>query len=410
MGRPLWQVSSRRWRPLTGIGAVGAVFPCVFLAAAVAVDLLVPHWAFPFSPPLLVVVPALAVATSGILGALAFTMLSALVSLLMVQLQDTLRAAGHVALPEGPHWGLLYGQLVALGVTFGASLVPGYLRSRQEQTMSLLRSVSEAVQRAILVPLPEQDGGVRAFAEYLAAADEALIGGDLYDLVDTPFGVRLIVGDVRGKGMPAVTSANNLLGAFRAIAPYSPTLPELAKRLDEIVRRHRRRAGLDIEEFTTVTLVSIPRGAPGEMLCCGHPGPLLLRSGTVTQLAATQPWPPLGLGHLTPDDPRADTIDLAVEDCLLLYTDGVTEARDDTGGFYPLLERVQDWARRRRYAHPRQLVRFLVTDLERFTRGVRGDDAAILAAQRAIPATHPRATATQRAHHPTPADGQRPAG
>jgi serine phosphatase RsbU (regulator of sigma subunit) len=286
-------------------------------------------------------------------------------------------------MPEGMYQGLLSGQLVALGVTFAVSLIPAYLRSRRERTVHRLRLVSAAIQQAVLVPLPERDGCVRAAAEYLAADDEARLGGDLYDLVDTPHGVRMIIGDVRGKGLPAVASANNLLGAFREIAPTTATLGELAKRLDESVVRHKRRAGLDDEEFVTATLVSVGDGPHAEVLCCGHAGPLMVHDGAVAEVTTEQPWPPLGLGKCASAEPHVVTVPFAVDDTMLLYTDGVTEARDGTGTFYPLRERVSTWAARS--ADPKPLVRRLIDDLTAHSGGRLNDDAAVLATQRVAP-------------------------
>jgi hypothetical protein len=51
-----------------------------------------------------------------------------------------------------------------------------------------------------------------------SAAEQAAVGGDLYEVLDSPWGVRLLVGDVRGKGLDAVRLANRVLGCFRALA------------------------------------------------------------------------------------------------------------------------------------------------------------------------------------------------
>jgi len=364
----------RLWRRR---GVTGTVFPGLLLVIAIVLNVVIPDEFCPFVPLLVIGVPALAAATSGIIGAAIYAVLGAAVAagLFVAEAGESIAMAQNYL-----RMGLFVSQIVALAVVFVASLIPGYLRSRRESAMRQLRSVSEAVQHAVLIPLPEQDGCVRTAAEYLSADDEALIGGDLYDIVDTPYGVRMIIGDVRGKGLPAVTSANALLGAFRAVAPTARTLPELAERLDDIVHRHKRRAGLDLEEFTTATFVSTNEDEGAEMLCCGHPGPLLIRAadGTVTQTSASEPWPPLGLGYLATQPPRTDPIPFETGDRLLLYTDGVTDSFDPAGAGDPLRERVEIWAD----AGPKQLVEQLVADLGDYTHGRFTDDAAILAIQR----------------------------
>jgi serine phosphatase RsbU (regulator of sigma subunit) len=392
---------ARPWRPWTGLGIVGAIFPGVVLGLAVLADMLFPAWYCPFSPPLVVVVPALAAATGGIIGAGGYTAISAVVSVLMSNYHQGMELPGGGQMPMGMHEGLLSGQLVALGVTFFVALIPAYLRTRRERSYRRLQSVSEAVQKAILVPVPERGGSVRAAVDYIAAADEARIGGDLYDLVDTPFGTRMIIGDVRGKGLSAVASANNVLGAFRELASSAPTLAELGKRLDGSVRRHRERTREVAEDFVTATIVSVldrTGGTDAEVLSCGHPTPLLLHAGGVAEVPVKRHSPPLGLGSLAAEEPQVTTITLAEGDGLLLYTDGVTEARDGAGVFYPLAERAAAWAD----AAPAEVVRGVVRDLTAYTGGHLNDDAALLVVRRVAVS----APGTGQSDHRVRGDGQ----
>ncbi|MFD0169244.1 PP2C family protein-serine/threonine phosphatase [Streptomyces decoyicus] len=76
---------------------------------------------------------------------------------------------------------------------------------------------------------------------------------------------------------------------------------------------------------------------------CGHPPPLLLRNHQVTALQVRQPEPPLGLGEFTDPGYRVETFPFEAGDLLLLYTDGVIDARDRAGTFYPLTERIASW-------------------------------------------------------------------
>jgi hypothetical protein len=362
----------RIWRFSTGLGAAGWVFPGLFLIATLMLDVVLPMW---IAPPLVVALPILALATAGIVGAAVFTALGALLTFLTVL----------GSWPQSRH--VFFAELVALVVVFGASVLPGYLRSRREQAIQRLRSVVEEVQRVMLPPIVNQDGVVRASAEYLAADEEARIGGDLYDVVDTVFGVRMIIGDVRGKGLSAVAAANNLLGAFREGAHYAPTLATLAERLDDSVHRHQARTGKDAEEFITAALVSVPPRSCAEVLSCGHPGPLLIRAGSVRPVELADPSPPLGVGRIRAEDCRPEAIPFDVGDRLLLYTDGIVEARDVSGDFYPLPERVELW----KGAKPDKLIEYLVEDLARHTDGRRSDDAAVLTSERiAISPYHPR--------------------
>ena len=216
---------------------------------------------------------------------------------------------------------------------------------RQEQRIAEVTSVAEAAQRAVLRPPPPRLGPLGFDVVYLAAAAEAKVGGDLYGAVPTSqHGIRVIMGDVRGKGLGAVELATDVLGMFREQAHDACTLAELAARLDAGLGRGLGRH----EEFVTALLVEIDQeSGRTSIFNCGHPPPLLIQAATddaatrrVTLLEVPAPAPPLGLLALG-DCSDAQLIHaLQPDDQLLLYTDGVTEARDAKRAFYPLPERV----------------------------------------------------------------------
>jgi phosphoserine phosphatase RsbU/P len=88
--------------------------------------------------------------------------------------------------------------------------------------------VAEAAQRALLPDLPEHQGPVVVAGWYVSATEEALMGGDLYDVMGYQQSARWIIGDVKGKGIEAVRMAAGVLGAFR----------ESAGRLGQGAERH----------------------------------------------------------------------------------------------------------------------------------------------------------------------------
>jgi serine phosphatase RsbU (regulator of sigma subunit) len=152
------------------------------------------------------------------------------------------------------------------------------------------------------------------------------------------------MGDVRGKGLGAVELATDVLGMFREQAHGACTLAELATRLDAGLGRGLGRH----EEFVTALLVEIdPESGRTSIFNCGHPPPLLIPAGCdddatrcVTLLEVPAPAPPLGLLALGDTSGAQLCCALQPDDQLLLYTDGVTEARDAKRAFYPLPERV----------------------------------------------------------------------
>ncbi|MFD0506638.1 PP2C family protein-serine/threonine phosphatase [Streptomyces chiangmaiensis] len=211
-----------------------------------------------------------------------------------------------------------------------------YRRDRETARLREVTSVAETAQRAVLRPPPATVGPFRIAASYRAAAQYARIGGDLYAVADTDHGVRALIGDVRGKGLDAVATASAVLGSFHEAAYDRPNLDGLAHRLETSLHRHLD----DVEAFVTAFLVEIHPDGRTHALSCGHPAPLILNGDTVLELPVP-PGLPLGLRNPPPDPdaPRtsAATADTRLQpgDSLLMYTDGLTEARDVAGDFYP---------------------------------------------------------------------------
>ncbi|MFJ8196755.1 PP2C family protein-serine/threonine phosphatase [Streptomyces sp. NPDC096152] len=264
-------------------------------------------------------------------------------------------------------------------------------RTRRERTLATVRSVAETAQRVLLRPVPRHLGQICVETLYLSAAAEARIGGDLYEAVPTAHGVRLLIGDVRGKGLVAVETAATMLGAFREAAHDEPDLVGLAHRVERSMsRRAAQLPGSEVaERFVTAVFAEIPDDEPVvRIVNCGHPPPLLLGEGRVTELHATDPSPPINLGVLVGDQYHLDVEPFHPGDRLLLYTDGVTEARDRAGAFYPLADRVRSWAG----LPPRELLDRLHEDLLAFGDARLGDDIAALAACRLPDEAHPDAT------------------
>ncbi|MGW3244062.1 PP2C family protein-serine/threonine phosphatase [Streptomyces sp. NPDC001070] len=260
-----------------------------------------------------------------------------------------------------------------------------HLREKHETQVTRLRSVAETAQRVLLRPIPRRIGPLRIASVYLAAEAEAQIGGDLYAAVRTDSGTRLIVGDVRGKGLEAVKEAALTLGAFRAVAHRQAKLPDLVAWLEQAISSELTAPAEatppaeEAESFVTAVVADIPDDEPVvRLVTCGHPPPLLLRDGRVTALEMPEPAPPLGLTHLAGGELAVGLFAFAPGDTLLLYTDGVIEARDAAGTFYPLTGRLAGQPS----GDPDALVERLCTDLLAYAGGCLGDDAAFLAISR----------------------------
>ncbi|MGK5642859.1 PP2C family protein-serine/threonine phosphatase [Streptomyces sp. URMC 126] len=268
---------------------------------------------------------------------------------------------------------------------------------RSDSRLRSARGIAEAAQRAVLPAPPARLDGLRVAARYVAAQADARIGGDLYAVQDTPHGVRLMVGDVRGKGLGAVEAVAVLIGAFREAAEGEPTLAGVARRLEHALRREGgRRAGIDqFEGFTTAVLAEVPHGdAPVVRLVNrGHPPPLLVHpDGTVAEAPPDAHALPLGMGELGEWPDRVEERPFPPGVTLLLFTDGVTEARDAAGDFYDPRRRLAG----RRFRSPDALLDHLVADVDRHTGGHGDDDMALLAVRRT---EHHRTEHHRNDHH-----------
>nr|WP_229833252.1 PP2C family protein-serine/threonine phosphatase [Streptomyces purpureus] len=271
--------------------------------------------------------------------------------------------------------------LTVLTVSALALLINRVVR-RSGERLASARVIAEAAQRAVLPAPAERIGGLQIAARYEAAQADAFIGGDLFAVQDTPYGVRLVVGDVRGKGLDAVEVVAILLGAFREAAEQESTLEGVAQRLERaLAREGTRRDDLDaFEGFTTAVLAEIPRGGGVvRVVNRGHPEPLLLHAdGALEMLEPSDPALPLGMGALGSWPDRADEAPYPPGATLLLYTDGLSEARDAAGEFYDPAVRLAG----RIFPGPGALLNALVDDVRRYTGGGSTDDMALLAVSR----------------------------
>lgn len=320
--------------------------------------------------PLLAVPPALAgIGAATIRPPLSFGGLSLLAAIAI--------AAG----ASGPAW-LSAATIASVVAVTTVSALGTVLSARGNQKLTDVTSVAEAAQRALLRPLPAQVGPVGLAVVYLAAAAEARVGGDLYEVARTPHGIRLIIGDVRGKGLGAVETAADVLGIFREVAHEVYTLPEVARRLDAGLARRWK----EHEEFVTALLVEIA-AETGRLSIynCGHPPPILMSrrepappGRRVTVLEVPAPAPPLGLLSLGDSSRAGRTLDFHPGDELLLYTDGVTEARDSRREFYPLHARLARLAADGRDGQRPDLLERVRADLLRHVGAPLDDDAALL--------------------------------
>lgn len=218
---------------------------------------------------------------------------------------------------------------IVLSIGLGAlAVMAARIRVRRERDLLHMTVIAETAQRAVLRAMPSAVGSVGFAARYVSATREALVGGDLYEVAASPYGVRVIVGDVRGKGLDAVQMAATVLVAFRRSAFTQPSLTAIAADLDKVVR-----VVAGEEDFVTAVLAEFHEDHTVTLVNCGHHPPLLVTGpGSADLLEPCEPEPPLGLSPT----PVSATWRWPEGSRMLIYTDGLVEARDRQGHFFPL--------------------------------------------------------------------------
>lgn len=233
-----------------------------------------------------------------------------------------------------------------------------------------LGEVAKTAQLAIMRMDPPKAEGVDAAVRYLSASTDARIGGDAYEALLTPFGLRVLVADARGKGLSAVLSSAVVLGAFREWAFVEEDLGELILRMDTSAARE-----LDGVDFVTALVAEFAHDEL-QYVAAGHPAPVMMRGAEARVLDVT-PAPPLSLIAAAGVSPEVGSLRVARDDVFLMFSDGLTDSRDVNGDFFLVRDsimRVAAWA-----ADVEECADGVLADLKDFVRGDLEDDVALVA-------------------------------
>ena len=189
------------------------------------------------------------------------------------------------------------------------------------------QATARALQQSLLPPRLPDVPGVELSARYRPFGSGAEVGGDFYDVFPVPGGWALVMGDVAGKGPPAAATTGFLRHMLRLAGHLEVAPGAVLRRLDEAVLRE-----LDPDLLATA-LYAVLRtrddgGVDVTLASAGHPPPLVRRANGQVEAAVR---PGQMLGALVGPPPPEATVTLRAGDVLVLYTDGVTEARTAEG-------------------------------------------------------------------------------
>jgi PAS domain S-box-containing protein len=192
--------------------------------------------------------------------------------------------------------------------------------------------IARVLQRSLLPPHLPEIPGVEVGAEYLSVEEASEVGGDFYDLINTvEDGWICAIGDVRGKGVEAASVTALARYTIRAVTLKNDKPSEVLAALNEAMLRQ-----LPEDRFCTAACIRLEpqddsAGVGVDVSRAGHPPPLLVSpEGTVEEVGCS--------GRVLGVFPEAELKDTSLRlmpgEALVLYTDGVTEARSPDGDFF----------------------------------------------------------------------------
>jgi serine phosphatase RsbU (regulator of sigma subunit) len=217
--------------------------------------------------------------------------------------------------------------------------------------------------------------GCRAASLYRPAGDQDRVGGDFYEVFRLADGAwMLVVGDVTGRGAPAAALTGLMRHTLRAIATYTGSATEALHMLNrELTARPRT----SLCTAVCIILRELAHGEPrAEVICAGHPLPVLVRDGAASHVGAFGPV----LGAFADARWEAVTVPIRPGDVLVLYSDGVLDAAGAEDRFGP--ERLQ--AALAPAGGAADAVARVDRALAEFQVGFQADDTAVLAIERTL--------------------------
>jgi serine phosphatase RsbU (regulator of sigma subunit) len=237
-----------------------------------------------------------------------------------------------------------------------------------------------------LLPSPLlADARLTVGTRYRPGGGQMLLGGDFFDLVEGPDGwVHVVVGDVCGRGPEEAALGVCLRVAWRTMVLAGRPMAEVLSAVQQVLEHERHEDRL----FATLCMVSVaPDRARARLHLAGHPPPLLLAPGAVTELRAPVSAPP-GIAHI--EDWPVNEVALGDNWTLLMYTDGLVEGRVGAGperlGSDGLTEIIKTYlhamrsaGEQRRKSRDERLLDALVDRVRELNGGDLDDDLAVLA-------------------------------
>ena len=246
-----------------------------------------------------------------------------------------------------------------------------HLTSEEQRALERDLARAATIQRALL---PRSDFSTAGWHVRYHYAPAGLVSGDYCDLLESRGGLVFLLGDVSGKGVAASMMMSHLHATFRSLVDTELALGAMVEAANRIFAESTL-----ADQYATLVVGRASPDGTVEYVSAGHLPLLHLCADQTQSQSAT--GIPLGMfkNALFP----AQRLQVHCGDSLLLYTDGLSEARNTVGEEYGL-ERVRSLAAQHRAASPADLISLCLSDVGDFSKGTKpADDLTLLAIRRA---------------------------
>jgi len=229
----------------------------------------------------------------------------------------------------------------------------------------LARDELETGRRVQTALMPQKQPSIPGWDAWIYTRPANDVGGDLVDYLDLKECHGLAIGDVAGKGLGAALLMSKLQATIRALAPLDKDLSWLGKELNGIFYRDCLP-----NRFSSLVFMQVcPKSGEIHFLNAGHLPPLLLKGSKVVELERGEP----ALGLMPEVKYRQHAVELTDGDFILVYSDGLTDARNSRGEFFGE-DRIKELLRKFRHQTAEACGQMVLNAVKAFTSDSRPDD------------------------------------
>lgn len=284
------------------------------------------------------------------------------------------------------HVGLIITILMLIGMALLGFIL--YISARDVRRIIALNTMQEKMENELEIAQTIQNAMLpKIFPPFLDRLDVNMygfvrpakeIGGDLYDFYVRHDKLFFCVGDVSGKGIPAALVMATTRSLFRSISAHDERAAYIVTKMNEAMADQN-----DQNMFVTL-FVGVMDMSTGKVEYCnaGHNAPIHVKA-TSEPLPAL---PNLPLGIVSAFEYKAQTMTLKHGESLFLFTDGLTEAENETHEQFGD-ERMMAVLKKQMAARPREVVEAMQAEVDAFVHDApQSDDLTMLAIRYQIPA------------------------